>query len=353
MTHRRTRNNCLASALTITSAMLVLGVGSATVFAQDESASEPASEPSTERATAPRDEFVNRLRLRVEQLDAMRAHMVSAVERLESGTEPDELFSPEERRWLGRALRGPGGDTDDWGGWFDHPAMGPEGRRPGLGDRPDSRAREHAGQSGNLRPDGREGPDGMGREPGRERPPPLTDDQLGQIREIIDEHIPTLSERLEAVKDKDPEAAQRFLSRIAPRFRDILDLRERAPELVEVRIDELRTGMAIVAAARDLRRLHGEDSESDEVESKKREIHQLLERQFDLRQQLERDRIERQLEDLSAARERLDEQARDRDRLIEGHLSRVLSRTLDGSRGDGEGEQRRRRNRDTPDERDD
>ena len=145
-----------------------------------------------------------------------------------------------------------------------------------------------------------------------------------------------LADRLKAAEEKEPEAAERFLARIAPRFRDILELKEHAPELVEVRIDELRTGMAIVSAARALRRLAAEAPASQAFAEKKQEIRGLLVRQFDLRQQLERHRIERQIADLQSVRGRLDEQTQDRTKIIDGHLDRVVFRALDAERDEGD-----------------
>jgi hypothetical protein len=290
--------------------------------------------PRGERPPLSSEELAARLRDRLADLDAMRERLASTVERLDAGESFEEIFTPEDRRRFMRSMRER--DGDGWTGLFDRPGMEPgnerrggppEGRLPGGGPADDMRDRDRDDR----------GPWGRG------RPEPLTDAQLAEVRAIIDEHIPTLAQRLKAAEENEPEAADRFLARIAPRFRDILELKEHAPELVEVRIDELRTGMAIVAAARDLRRLDAEQPGSQAFTDKKEEIRGLLVRQFDLRQQLERHRIERQIAEMQSALSRLAEQTRDRTEVIDGHLDRVVSRALNADR---DGDERRGRRRD-------
>ena len=333
MTHDRHVRTRRLARLGLASSMLTVACAAAPGAAQD---APTPPERTPERATEQSpEELATRLRERLDQVDAIRDQLASAINQLETGADPDELFTPDERRRMFRMLRGPGRGAggEGWTGLFDRPMPGrPETGPGGPGDGPPSGLRER-------------GPD-------RARPgpaSPMTDAQLETIREIIDRHVPLLAERLAAAEKETPAAAARFLERIAPRFRDILDLRERAPELVEVRIDEIRTGMEIVAAARDLRRLRGEDAGSAAIDAKTQEIRALLVRQFELRQTLERDRIGRQLAELESARARLDEQAERRDSVVDDHLERVMARSMGSPRGeDGERERRRRRDDDRP-----
>ena len=288
----------------------------------------PRLKPNETRPALPDgDMLASRLRERLEDMDALRERIASMIDQLESGADPGELLEPEDRRWLGvglgngRAIRGDGLGDAEPRGLPDRFDRGP-GRRSGpMAGEPGE------GRSGGPPPGGPH--DGsFDRDGSRMRGPELSSDQLDEIRAIIDEHIPMLAVRLQAAEAKDPEAAARFCERIAPRFRDILELRERAPELVEVRIDEIRTGMAIVAASRDLRRLHESEPGGTAFIAKKDEIRGLLVRQFELRQTLELDRITRQIAELEAERARIEARTGQSEETIDGHLARVLERTL-------------------------
>lgn len=260
-----------------------------------------ATQPQTppDRAT-----LTERLESNLERIDAMRARILEIQAKIEAGENPENLIDPETDRWLiGRGPR------------FDRPAFRPEGG-------PDGRP-----EAGPGRPDAFD---------------PNSAVDLDAVRALINEHIPRMAERLREAEATDPEAAERFLVRIAPRFRDILELSREAPELVEVRLEELRTGMEIVAAAREMRRLReqgsendqGAETDSDSITVKRDEIRALLARQFDLRQTLERHRLTKMVKDINAATKKLDAQRADKESIIDGHLERVLNREFEPGPGD-------------------
>lgn len=262
--------------------------------------------PSLDRPPLDRDAMLERLNDRLAQLEASRDRLAEIIASIEAGTPITEAFDPEDRWLMGRAWR----DRRDDAPRFDRD---PDDRRPGVGGPPDG----PVGDS--PRADG-----------------PMSETDLARIRALIDEHLPQMAERLRIAEQTDPESTARWVERIAPRFRDILELERDAPELVEVRVAELRTGMEIVTAARDLRRLSREEPGSDAFEAKKNEIRALLARQLDLRRTLEGHRLEKMAADLAEAKARYDSETAQRETIIDGHLARVIERTLaDEDRGRG------------------
>lgn len=257
-----------------------------------------------------RDALAERLAARLAQMDSTRTRLAELIAGLEAGKEIGEILEPEDRWLLGR-------DPRDGFGMPDNEPR--RGRRPGV--RPlDTEGAPSEPLSGDAT---RAGPE----RPGERE---LSAEDRAAIRGLIERHIPQMAERLRIAEETDAEAASRFFDRVAPRFRDLLELEREAPELVEVRVDEIRTGMAIVGAARELRRLGNDSTESAEFAEKKAEIRGLLARQIELRDTLERHRLAKMAADLAEATRRLDDQVKRRDALIDEHLSRVLQRTLDG-----------------------
>ena len=141
------------------------------------------------------EELTARLRERLDGLDTIRERLAATIERLDAGESFEDVFSPEDRRWFMRLMRQH--DSDGWFGLFDHPGTGAaEVRRGGPsedrihGGRPRGETRE-------LGTDESHGPWGRG------RPEPLNDEQLAEVRAIINEHIPMLADRLKAAEEKE------------------------------------------------------------------------------------------------------------------------------------------------------
>jgi len=306
-----TRPAMTSSRLAVLAASLIwIGADSSLAASAEPEPASPAPSVRPERGPIDRDAMIERIEERIRQIDDFRARLAQLQKGLEDGAPVSDLIDPEDRWLFSR-------------GWRDRGA-GPGPGRPGAAP-PES------------------GPD---RDPAFSDRGPMSDEDLRRIRAIIDEHIPQVAQRLSIAEADDPEAASRFLARIAPRFRDLLTLEDEAPELVPVRVAELRTGMEIVNAARELRRI--DPSETGAFDAKKDEIRALLTLQLDLRHQLEEHRLQKMAADLKEARERLAEQDEQRDAIIDEHLQRVLRRTLESERrrGRDDSERGRRRSRD-------
>jgi len=271
-----------------------------TANAQEPATDRPATDRTAKLANKERDELAGTLKARIESLDTARARITGILAKLEAGENVSGLFDPTNDRWfMGRGPRGDG-----------------QGRRPGSSDRP--------------RFGGPDRPDQPGRFRGRDQ---LDETELAEIRALINEYIPQMAARLRVAEETDPVAAKQFLSRIAPRFRDVLVLKKEAPELVEIRLNEMHTGMEIVGATRELRRLRESQPDGEAFTTKRSEIRDLLTKQLGYRQTLERHRLARMAEDLRSATAKLDEQETDREKIIDEHLQRVLSRAFEGPRG--------------------
>jgi hypothetical protein len=83
----------------------------------------------------------------------------------------------------------------------------------------------------------------------------LTPEEIQRLRAFIDERMPALSERLAELDRADARAVGRVVGRLAPRLRETLALRERSPEMFELRLLELQQSIAITDGARGLRRV--------------------------------------------------------------------------------------------------
>lgn len=241
-----------------------------------------------------RDAILERLNRRLEQTDAARLRLEAMISAIESGTPLVEAIDPEDRQLLG--FHRPGRDRR--GG----PPQSPRRDGPSSGSGPQP-------APGDVMP-------------------AQTEERLERIRAIIDEHMPEVAERLRIAEQENPEYAERFFRRMAPRFSDIIELEENAPELVPVRIEELRTGLAIVTAGRELRRLGREDRESEAFLAKKLEIRELLVHQLELRHRLESHRLEMMEQEIERARAKLRKQEENKNELIDRDLERVIERTM-------------------------
>jgi hypothetical protein len=181
----------------------------------------------------------------------------------------------------------------------------------------DEAVREGADVGRGRRGDGR-GPGGPG---GRERPnggPPIDRDA---VLAFIQEHMPEIHERFEALKASDPRAYEGLIRGIERRVHDIMG--ERDPEMRSARIAEFRHGARVFAASRRYGELVRRGAPEAELSAAREELRPLLAEQFDLRlkiKQLEIVALERQLAKLNAD---VEGQSANRDKAVEDGLVRI------------------------------
>lgn len=257
----------------------------------------PPGGPPVDRAEVrvDRGEVVESLKSRIEWLDSYRGRLAAALARIESGDSPEDALGPMELRLLSRRP----GEGQDW------MAGGPGGI--GL-------SREW--------PVGRPGP----------APGPVPEPALEDVRSFIRRHLPQLSERIELAGEDNPEAAERMLRRMAPRFGDIIERERDDPAFARMRVEEMRIGMEIVEQSRTLRRLDDERAAPERVEEARSSLRQLLGRQLDLREKLETHRLSQMEREIAEARAGLRERAGRREQILDQNFERVLNRTMRGPR---------------------
>ncbi|USN98502.1 MAG: hypothetical protein H6810_10045 [Phycisphaeraceae bacterium] len=285
----------------------------------------PATDRPADRVTdrPPPEQIVGRLHDRLVQLDELRDRLAGIIARIDAGEAPEEALGPIGMRLMQRrAGEGPGGPGSPG------PGLGPDGDPGGLW--------------GLLR----EAP-GVGMGPDGRPPADAPEIPVEQVRAFIQAHLPELASRIAEADGVEPGRGDRMVQRMTPRLADIIRAEKDDPGFVELRIDEMRTGMAILGKSRTLHQLIRSGGAEAEVDRAKQELRDLLGRQFDLRQKLEAHRLDRMQADLESARAELEVRAGDRDKVIDDHLSRVLDRTLgDDDAGFGRGPRGRDRGRD-------
>ncbi len=254
----------------------------------------PETPPAATDDRPPPGEVVDRLAARLEQIDEMRAKIASAIEKIEAGESPAEALGPGWKRMLSRR----GGDGGlGFGGMRDH--MGaPEG--PGGPGRPGA-----VGKRGPM--------DGAG-------------PTLDEARAFIKAHLPELGERLDEAAARDPRRAERMIRRMMPRIGEMIRREKEDPAYVRLRVEEMRVGLRIIERMRVLRGLVEQGADEQAIDRAKKEIRELLGRQFDLRDKLDAHRLEKIRAEYEQGKARLAERRADRDRMLDEHMRRVLER---------------------------
>jgi len=212
------------------------------------------SEPTVQREAVPapvRDRIdPSRLKARLEerrdQLAAAATAVENAIQRLENGSPPEEVAADMER--LADEVRG--GDARD------------TRRFPG---------RDGGRRSGELRES-------------RNSQAPV--DHAATL-EILKEVAPAFAARVESVRASNPEAADRMMGRMAPRLREAARTRTTDPELYELRVAEIRSGIDVLEAGRAYREAVG-TGDAGAISGALAAVKGAAENQFDARLATER-----------------------------------------------------------------
>lgn len=260
-----------------------------------------------------------RLERRLSETQRLQEQLRTAIERLEKGQSPGEAV---------RALD-----------LLARPRMGREAGR-GEPGRPEFEPEGMRGRGGpeRGRPEG-PGPRGIreGKFDGRFAPPgaELSAEQREVVMDAVREHLPTLAARMDALREMDPEAADRLMERLAPRLREAARVREQDPELAQLRLEDLRTGIEVLDAIRGLRRAQGMgvgEAREGAMERAKGDLRARLVEQHEVRMRLqarEVDALTKRLEDLKAE---LDRKRGEGEKNVEEVLKRITEHRPDGTR---------------------
>ncbi|MBX3363959.1 MAG: hypothetical protein KF866_04270 [Phycisphaeraceae bacterium] len=154
------------------------------------------------------------------------------------------------------------------------------------------------------------------------RPAALTPEERRQVLGMIARDFPELYQRLQAAETASPNEMDRLVMRVAPRVRELQELRERDPAMARIRLSEFRASLDFVFLSRDWREAFEQGDVGRQAELRRR-VRANLAEMFDARsraQQLELDRLKERMAQLERE---LEERRVNRDRLLDEQLERM------------------------------
>ena len=271
--------------------------------AQPEAAAQTPAKTSDQRPAAregrepiDRDRLRARLQRRLEETRKATTELEGTIRRLDDGAPVGEIAGEIER--LAQSLRSGDGSL----------------------------------RLGNGREEGRSGPDGdrtsrfsemrEGRQPreGRGGDAPI---DTARMMALLKEAAPEFAARVESLRAANPEAGERMLNRMAPRLRDALQVRAKDPELFELRVTEIKSGIEMLEAARAFRAA-ADGTDATATATARAALDLAAERQFDARvatQEREMHSLEARVEEI---RGQLARKKSERDAMVSEFVERMV-----------------------------
>lgn len=267
------------------------------------------------------EDLAERLRGRADEVEHLARTLRDAAAKVEGGDGRLEAFRMIEEAH--RPLRG------DWLERLGGRRMGDRGRegrddRMGDGRGPDARGQEGRG------PDGR-GPEGReGRGPDGDRT--LSDAERESMMTFAREKLPRMAQRIDQLRQSDPELADRVMLRLAPRVREVLATRD--ADLAALRLEDLQAGAVVLDQVRVLREaMKGEDAAA--TESAKSELKGALEAQFDAKIKLQQHEITMLTKRIESMRADIEKRQAAKDEFVAKLVERMSAEKPEGMPGEG------------------
>lgn len=174
----------------------------------------------------------------------------------------------------------------------------------------------------------------------------LTPERRAEILNFVKEMTPTLGERIERDLRDNPERADMIYMRLAPRVLPQIELRERDPELFDIRAESMRLDWQIRGAAIGMRRAEGE-----EAGPARERLKSLIGQRVDLTMKERALMIDRFEQRIATMREELAKERERRDAIVEEKVADIERGEMRGPEGERRGGPPGRRD-DGPDRRD-
>jgi len=163
-------------------------------------------------------------------------------------------------------------------------------------------------------------------EPSSERAP-LTAQEIDEALLILEDYNPALGERIQAVRERTPEATSSVLMRHVPWIRGMIKLRRRDPEHYALRLQDMKLARLTERLAAQIRQT--QSAKARNVLSERLEAQ--LARHFDIRQQLRHRQLEMMRRRLEAFEARIEARAKQKETLIRQRIAELT--------GDSQGSQ--------------
>jgi hypothetical protein len=165
---------------------------------------------------------------------------------------------------------------------------------------------------------------GFGAGPGMPGGPSISEEHMAVLMGVINDVMPRIGQRLEAMKETNPRQYRAAMLRIGGRVRHLVELKQRGNEALyqlEVRDARLKLETAeLVHALRDARR---DGADDERVETLRQQLRRTVQEHFEVRQaKLEREVAELE-QRLDYLREQLSDRAERRDELIESRIDQL------------------------------
>jgi len=186
------------------------------------------------------------------------------------------------------------------------------------GERPMMRGDRRYGGEGERPHDGM-GPGPRGDQDGGAN---LTDEQIEQVLEVLEDYRPEMAEQIREMRERDPQRAEQLLRRALMFVRPMVQMQQTDPEGYELHLRDAKLDRESQEIARRLRAADGR--EADKLHGQLRDV---LAAHFDVRQQIRERKLaelERQIEQL---RTQIETRAESRDRLVEQRYSELTGQS--------------------------
>jgi len=201
---------------------------------------------------------------------------------------------------------------------------GQHGPPEGSPDASSSPRQEHSeGELREPRDDGEIGllvmQDGSGRPGFHGR---MSEDEVESALDVVVALYPELADRLNQLKEDDPERLRQTLERRFPRVRFLLVLKQRDPAMYELRLDDIALERQTKALGKKIRQARADD-DKDAYKKYREQLEELAAKHFDIRQAIRESEIEMLKGKIEDLEKRLDDRADDRKDLIEQRVEQV------------------------------
>lgn len=165
-------------------------------------------------------------------------------------------------------------------------------------------------------------PDGEAAAPSVE--PMFTPQQTREMIELLAEVDQPVARRVQQMMDRNPERAQAMLRQQWPMLNELMQLRQRDPEVFKLKVEDFRTARRSYELARRLRqaRQAGDDAARSAVE---KDLRELITHHFEVRQAIRQRELAKLSDELERLRKQFEERQAARDRIIEHRLQTLMT----------------------------